>query len=1087
MHKGMTKGKYSLMLNPYTNIDDNLFDSNAASCETFEQVIKVSAIIPALDAAETIAETIASLQAQTFRHWEAIVVNDGSTDATAEIVTKLRDQDDRIRLISHAGRGVSAARNAGIEAARAEWLLFLDADDWLLPLHLESMLAALEADTGLDAVHCGWARVPPDGTYVFEEYHPGSGDMFPVLASSAVFAIHACVIRREMVRQMGGFDTSLRTCEDWDLWQRVARTGARFGLVKETLALYRMRRFSASQNGIQMTQDGLRVLGQGHTSDDRVILPLSQYAAGMPATLLAGRKFYFASWGAGLILGSGGDACSLLELLKSDCEPALDPWPIAETIFMATVLPDCKKPSDWAVFWDEIVERLDALLLALETQSKARNLARRVRIILENMVIKHAVGPRPFSIGTTYAIQVEITKPLDDIFPPPSAERVQCAVECDGVPLGIVELPVCDGLLSGYVLSDAIAAEFAWQILGRFFQRSIYPSLSINEEPDGVVVRRGDVILARGWQMRDPDIETALHDHVGWTVFLQELWGRPDLASDAFYHTRAVRETAVNRTLETELTIDVSEELPNLVVSGEVVAVMVTVGGVAIARVAVPVVNNKLTAHGLRVALTNAVGVELCRTAVREGILGRPISDVDTLQQRLACAAATATNRFDKSSTSPGLSWALDELIATAGPLLVLGQRHAPIGTSASRRAMLPVAAASMLVEIGAANNNNYLEIRPAATTLSPRYAVYAPELFSSSKRYLPGSEPSSPNGQRQAQLVEVNEYDLNHCETLCAERSNPQKYTMSRAQTKHGQALALIAKKPFKRALESVCAKGPLKLYQRLFRPKIIEIFQKIPSLLPASASTKFWLGSQPVLYSRPPVVTAKLPILMYHRISPNGSRPQARYCVTPESFEEQLNYLRDSGYYSVSPEVWQKAIETKQPLPGRAIFITFDDGYLDFASYAWPLLKKYGFGATVFLVTEEVGGYNQWDTAYGETVPLLGWKEIRQLHLEGVSFGSHSVTHSYLTALSSSDVVREGIQSRMILERELNMPIKSFAYPYGDVNPVVQHLIGACGYLFGFSCRPGLSHFQDPLLALSRIEVKGTDNFEQFVRQLN
>ena len=72
--------------------------------------------------------------------------------------------------------------------------------------------------------------------------------------------------------------------------------------------------------------------------------------------------------------------------------------------------------------------------------------------------------------------------------------------------------------------------------------------------------------------------------------------------------------------------------------------------------------------------------------------------------------------------------------------------------------------------------------------------------------------------------------------------------------------------------------------------------------------------------------------------------------------------------------------AVVAHRPLPGRAVLITFDDGYLDFLTYAWPLLKSYGFSATVFLVTDEVGRSNSWDRVYGEEVPLLGWKEIRQ-----------------------------------------------------------------------------------------------------------
>lgn len=94
--------------------------------------MKVSVVIPAHNAAATIAETLQSLQSQSFTGWEAIVVDDGSRDTTSEIVSRFAQEDSRIRIVSQPNQGVSAARNTGIEHAGADWLLFLDADDWIL-------------------------------------------------------------------------------------------------------------------------------------------------------------------------------------------------------------------------------------------------------------------------------------------------------------------------------------------------------------------------------------------------------------------------------------------------------------------------------------------------------------------------------------------------------------------------------------------------------------------------------------------------------------------------------------------------------------------------------------------------------------------------------------------------------------------------------------------------------------------------------------------------------------------------------------------------------------------------------------------
>ncbi|MHC5853051.1 glycosyltransferase family 2 protein [Nostoc sp.] len=100
----------------------------------------VSIIIPAHDAATTIAETIESVCSQTFTNWEVIIVDDGFSDETAAIATSFAKQNSRMRVVvSQPQMGVSAARNTGIDLAQFDWLLFLDADDWILPLHLERL------------------------------------------------------------------------------------------------------------------------------------------------------------------------------------------------------------------------------------------------------------------------------------------------------------------------------------------------------------------------------------------------------------------------------------------------------------------------------------------------------------------------------------------------------------------------------------------------------------------------------------------------------------------------------------------------------------------------------------------------------------------------------------------------------------------------------------------------------------------------------------------------------------------------------------------------------------------------------------
>jgi glycosyltransferase involved in cell wall biosynthesis/peptidoglycan/xylan/chitin deacetylase (PgdA/CDA1 family) len=988
--------------------------------------VKVSIIIPAYNAAETFAETLETVLAQTYPDWEAIIVNDGSSDDTAAIAASFAKRDPRIRLISQSQGGEGAARNTGIRLARFDWLFFLDADDWILPACLERITNALMNNPGLDAVHCGWARIAPDGTLVGEHRCPQTGDLFLAFANLCAFPVHACMIRRAFVEAVGYFDTSLRTCADWDLWQRVARMGARFGSVSDVLVRYRMRPNSAWVDGFQFLADGLGRVIQGHSPDPRVPNPNPSHANGLPAEQLPGAKLYFVCWPAGMVLGRGGDARPLLNALSGDHEPALNPERVAHNIFYATLLPICQPPTIWEKLWPDLEQRVNEFLFALEKQSMATGLVRRVRIVLERLILEHSTTPWPRTIGTTHAIKVEVTEPIRDVYPSVSMERLQCTVEIEGEHLGTLELPVCDGLVSGYVLADAIASEFAWLIVGRFFAHTVYQELSLKRGSNGLSLQRGNLCLADGLtgmeyplQAERPppgkhEVWQEIHKQVGWTVFLQEIWGHPDWPSSYFYDP-GIREQVATQCCADNgwFIVEVSKDLPDVEVSGQELNVVLMVGGVALGVVNIPAKQGFVRAHELRIALTNVGGYELCRVAVREGLLGKPLTESTPLRGRLAAAAQRfrgdpvpeASGNF---IPAPGSAQALSRALLPDERGMVIGQRaHGVIGTSISRRAGFPAAATPELVEAALVSGEPVIQM--PSTCEYPKRVVYAPDLV-----WRPVLHP--------------------------------------RALATYERILSLL---PFTRSL-----------FRRIFNNKAV---------------------TRVLGYERSStVMTDRLPILMYHRIAPTGTPVLARYRVTPEAFEEQLRYLRDHGFYSVRLEDWRKAMIAQKPLPGRAILLTFDDGYLDFLTYAWSLLSRYGFSAIVFLVAEEIGGSNRWDRVYGEEVPLLGWKEIRRLCDEGIEFGSHSTSHLRLTALPSHEIVREGARSRAILERGLGLPVMSFAYPHGAEDRVVQHLIGACGYVFGLSCRSGLSNLHDPLLALPRIEVTGSDSLQEFITKL-
>ncbi len=360
-----------------------------------QPTLHVSVVIPAHNAAETIAETLRSLQAQTRDSWEAIVVDDGSTDSTAAIVQGFADRDERIRLLRIRQAGEAGARNAALDVSRHDWVLFLDADDWIASTHLARLTAELARNPALDAVHCGSARVTRDGTLTVERYEPPEGDLFPVLARRAAFPVHACLVRRSLVEAVGRFDTSLRKSADWDLWQRIARTGAQFGAVREVLAFYRMRPNAASLEAVPLFEDGMRVLKQGHSPDPRVSNPDPQHASGEAPELVRTQEFYLLCWCAGLMLGSGQDPRRLFELVPGDDYPELDAEAVARCIFESAPLPSSQPPAAWEKLWPRLELGIKDLFAALERQTGAPDLGRSGIHELKRLILRNAPTWRP--------------------------------------------------------------------------------------------------------------------------------------------------------------------------------------------------------------------------------------------------------------------------------------------------------------------------------------------------------------------------------------------------------------------------------------------------------------------------------------------------------------------------------------------------------------------------------------------------------------------------------------------------------------------------------------------------------------------
>lgn len=211
------------------------------------------------------------------------------------------------------------------------------------------------------------------------------------------------------------------------------------------------------------------------------------------------------------------------------------------------------------------------------------------------------------------------------------------------------------------------------------------------------------------------------------------------------------------------------------------------------------------------------------------------------------------------------------------------------------------------------------------------------------------------------------------------------------------------------------------------------------------------------------------RIPILVYHKIDPRFEWGITR--STPHQFGRQMAWLHESGYQSLSfQQLFDNSFDPEQ----NYFIITFDDAYQSVIRYAFPVLQKYDFTATIFPITDFVGKKNKWDLNLGwRTFTHLDWGQLRQLAAAGWEVGSHTATHPDLTRSHSQKISNELAGSRKVLEDQIGKPVEMLAYPFGRYNSEVIRLAVAAGYRGGCTMRFGFtSSLAQPFL-LSRLGI--------------
>lgn len=225
------------------------------------------------------------------------------------------------------------------------------------------------------------------------------------------------------------------------------------------------------------------------------------------------------------------------------------------------------------------------------------------------------------------------------------------------------------------------------------------------------------------------------------------------------------------------------------------------------------------------------------------------------------------------------------------------------------------------------------------------------------------------------------------------------------------------------------------------------------------------------------------KIPILMYHSVAEEDEsavRPYYRLATTPSQFLQQMKWLNEQGYRTLSLASAVGLLQTGGSPAAKTVVITFDDGYRNFCWHAFPALEQFGFTATMFLPTASISDR---PLAFNHR-ECMTWGDVRDLQQRGVSFGSHTVSHSQLHDLDQKRIREEVLRSRQTIEDKTGSAVDSFAYPYAfpqtdqPFKARLRRILEETGYRYGVCTQVGRAGGASDPLFLERLPVNSADD---------
>ena len=201
------------------------------------------------------------------------------------------------------------------------------------------------------------------------------------------------------------------------------------------------------------------------------------------------------------------------------------------------------------------------------------------------------------------------------------------------------------------------------------------------------------------------------------------------------------------------------------------------------------------------------------------------------------------------------------------------------------------------------------------------------------------------------------------------------------------------------------------------------------------------------------------KILVLNYHQVQNNFNS----LAIPVNQFDAQMDYLVENGYTTISPDELYRGLNGEISLPAKPVILTFDDGYLDNYTNAFPILKYYGMKATIFVIPALVDK----DARY------LTWEQLQEMTANGVTVESHTLNHRKLEELPDDEIRAELLNSKLILEEKLGQAVEFLAYPTGTYNLHIAGIAKDCGYKGAFTIKYGNVDLGSNLFALERVPI--------------